>query len=486
MGGYLKMKKVSKIVAVLALSSCMVACGDNGETQGEKSTTEQFENSESITDGDIKDDSGEPETKNEENLGEDEKTDSDKEQLDSTTNSTEGKLEELGLVFEKTKIMEEKGCSAYVTNYEVLESGECKLTVHLENKTGKTGYTFEVENIRVNDEKCKYTNSYKIEPGKSVEDYVIISAEEFKDKAGKWDTTIDITVQVNKYDSNYYIAGGRVILHPYGQIFTDEHIKITSDETTIIDNDIVKISVLEFCHNNFEDCTLKVEIENKTDESYRITCEQIAINGVTTNESLWLDDHLWINLNGGEKKVYNCHFEDRIFEEIYGINRYTDVQLIFECKDDVENSEEYREGLVNDIAPVVHIYPYGKEEAHKENVKQLIGGSVIYDDKLCTIVMNNDKGQFEFACLNKTEEVLDFYFMNVYFDDKKANMMAGVDPSVYPYIAINTQPGIIGYHIFGTPSSKMRFELRIGVKGGFLSDFTKYASKEFEFSVKNN
>lgn len=480
------MKKISKILAVLALSSCMVACGDNGEMPDEKSTTGQLENSESITDGDTKDDSGENETKNEEASGEGEKTDSDKEQLDSTINSTKGKLEKLDLVFEKTKIMEGKGCSAYVTNYEILESGECKLTVHLENKTGKKGYTFEIENVKVNDVKCKYTSSHKIEPGKSVDDYIIITAEEFKDKAGKWDTTVDITVNVKDYDSKIHnVGGGREILHPYGQIFTDEHIEITSDETTIIDNDIVKIRVLEFCHNNFEDCTLKVEIENKTDELYRIKCEKIAINGVAINENFWLDKEILISLNGGEKKVYNCHFEDKIFEETYGINRYTDVQLIFECKDDVENSEEYREGLVNDSAPVVHIYPYGKEQAHKENVKQLIGGSVIYEDKLCTVVMNGDKGYFEFLCLNKTDEVLDFYFMNVYIDGKKVDMM-GLDPSVYPYVSINTPAGIMGYQDFVLCSSKIKFELSIGIKEGLLSDFKEYASKKFELSVKDN
>lgn len=288
MAGYLKMKKLCTIAAILALSSCMVACGDSGEREDEKLTTSQFENSENITEGDIKGENDENRTNNEENFGGDgNKNENDKEQGEINSNSSKGRLEELGLVFEKTKIMEEKGCSAYVTNFEILENDECKVAVHMENKTGKKAYTFEIENVRVNDEKCHYKSSYKIEPGESVDDYVIITAEEFKDKAGKWDTIVDITVKLKDYDSKIHnVAGGREIIHPYGQIFTDEHIKITSDETTIIDNDIVKIRVLEFCHNNFNDCTMKVEIENKTDVEYRYNGEKRAVNGIMYSKSM--------------------------------------------------------------------------------------------------------------------------------------------------------------------------------------------------------
>ena len=59
MGGYLKMKKLCTIAAILALSSCMVACGDSGKREDEKLTTSQFENSENITEGDIKDENDE-------------------------------------------------------------------------------------------------------------------------------------------------------------------------------------------------------------------------------------------------------------------------------------------------------------------------------------------------------------------------------------------------------------------------------------------
>lgn len=190
--------------------------------------------------------------------------------------------------------------------------------------------------------------------------------------------------------------------------------EVKFEEFTAIDNDECSVIIKELDPDNLWGYTIKVILENKSDDiTYMFSVESASVNNVKT------DPLFAAEVAPGKKSNEDISFTTNSLKE-NGITEFTDIELVFRVYDtnDWMADEAARE--------TVHIYPYG-EDAAEPFVRESSADDIVLtdNDAITAVVTGYDKDDIW------------GYTVNVYFLNKTENelMFAVEDASVNGFMA---------------------------------------------------
>lgn len=151
--------------------------------------------------------------------------------------------------------------------------------------------------------------------------------------------------------------------------------KVTFEELTVVDNDQCSIKIIGVDPDNFWGYSVKVELENKSqDTTYMFSVTDAAVCGIQTTPLFATE------VTAGKKAVDDIIFLDTDLTD-NGITAYTDIELFFRVYDNDDWSAD-------DIAKVsTHIYPYGEDKASTYQRAPQDTDQVIVDNEYATVTI---------------------------------------------------------------------------------------------------
>ncbi len=200
--------------------------------------------------------------------------------------------------------------------------------------------------------------------------------------------------------------------------------EITFTETTVVDNEKCSVVITEIDPDGFWGYTLKVHLENKTEDiNYTYVVENATINGVQ-EEPLFFAE-----VAPGKKANEEISFSlDESINDLIG--DYTDIELTFRVYDGDWNTDD----AANET---VHVYPYGEDKATKYVRASLDTDNVLVDNEYATVIVTGyDENSFW------------GYDVNLFIENKSdKNLMVSVDNASIngimadPFYAVAVLPG---------------------------------------------
>lgn len=158
--------------------------------------------------------------------------------------------------------------------------------------------------------------------------------------------------------------------------------QISFDGITVVDNDECSISIVEIDPDNIWGYTLKVNLENKSeDKTYMFSVESAAVDG------LQCDPLYATEVAAGKKSVDTISFSDSSLKE--NDVKFSDIELRFRVYD----SDDWAADAV--AKETVHVYPFGEENAETFERPKLSSDNVIIDNEYVTVtVIGQDADNF--------------------------------------------------------------------------------------------
>ena len=173
--------------------------------------------------------------------------------------------------------------------------------------------------------------------------------------------------------------------------------QIDFEEVLVVDNEECTIKITGIEEEAFWGNTLKVYVENKSeDKTYMVAVQNASVNGVET------DPLFSAEIAAGKKANEEMHFMDSTLEE-NGVGKFTDIEITFRVYDS-------NDWLAEEVAiETVHIYPYGEEKAETFVREEQESDIVLVDNESVKVVVvgcekNETWGyQVEMFLVNKTD-----------------------------------------------------------------------------------
>ncbi|MBE6701506.1 MAG: hypothetical protein E7582_06450 [Ruminococcaceae bacterium] len=241
--------------------------------------------------------------------------------------------------------------------------------------------------------------------------------------------------------------------------------EITFDGLVAIDNAECTVKVTEIDPDNMWGYTLKVQLENKSDDkTYMFSVQDAAINGVQC------DPFFATEVAAGKKSNEQISFTKGELDK-NGIKDYTDIELSFRVYD----SDDW---MSDDVAKeTVHIYPYGEENATKFVRTSQTTDTVLVDNEYVTVIVtgyeNDDVWGYtaKLFLLNKTDK-------NVMFSVDEASVNGYMAD---PFFATSVSSGKCAFSSMSwsdstleengiTDVEEIEFNLRVYDEDNWLSD----------------
>ena len=165
-----------------------------------------------------------------------------------------------------------------------------------------------------------------------------------------------------------------------------------------VDNEECMIKVTEIDPDNIWGYTLKVQLENKSDDkTYMFSVESAAINGVQC------DPFFATEVAANKKANKEIIFAGNELKE-NGVKDYTDIELSFRVYD----SNDWTAEAV--AKATIHVYPYGESKAAKYERVPQESDTIIIDNEYVTVIVTGyeDDSIWGYTAnlflLNKTEK----------------------------------------------------------------------------------
>ena len=201
------------------------------------------------------------------------------------------------------------------------------------------------------------------------------------------------------------------------------------DEVVVVDNDecVIRITGAEI--NDYDEFTLKAYLENKSsDTTYMYTVMDATVNGISS------DPLFAMEVAPGKKAQKEISFWDDSLEE-NNVTRFTDIGLSFR----VYNTDDYMADPVAE--PMVHIYPYGEDQAERFVREPQDSDIVLVDTDEITVV-----------AIGKEYDELWGQSVKIFIDNRTDNylMVTADDVSVNgymvdPFFATEISPDSCGF-----------------------------------------
>ena len=148
-----------------------------------------------------------------------------------------------------------------------------------------------------------------------------------------------------------------------------------AEEIVIADNDECTVKITGIDPDNVWGYTLNAYLENKSsDKTYMFAVEYAAINGVQT------DPLFATEVAAGKKTNAEISFFDENLEK-NNIGDFTDIEISFIVYD----TDNWADDYVAD--EIVHIYPYGEENAVTFTREAQNSDNVILDNEYATVIV---------------------------------------------------------------------------------------------------
>ena len=190
--------------------------------------------------------------------------------------------------------------------------------------------------------------------------------------------------------------------------------KTSFSKQVVVDNDDCKITVTKLDLDNKYGPTLKVQLENKSEDKMLVfILDTAAINGVQSSA------YMYQAVEAGKKDTREIVFSDEAFTK-HDIGDYTDIELSFRVRDN-DNWE------ADPVAEeTVHIYPYGENKATTYVRQEQKSDTVLIDNESVSIIALDFEDEAEYQdlnlfILNKTDKTIEINANNVSVNGFMAN-----------------------------------------------------------------
>lgn len=200
--------------------------------------------------------------------------------------------------------------------------------------------------------------------------------------------------------------------------------QIKFQETVLVDNEDMLVKINDVKNDTVWGYTLKVQIENRTDQDLMFTLNDVSVNGYMC------DPFFATTVTAGMKANKDISFSTDSFQEI-GIENVTDIAFelrVYDSKN-IADDELVEEDFV--------IYPMGKDAAKDYPRESQEGDIVLFDNEQCTMIVTGFDPDSIWG-----------YSANVYLVNKTDDtlMFSVGDAAVNgfmcdPYFAVSVAPG---------------------------------------------
>lgn len=193
-----------------------------------------------------------------------------------------------------------------------------------------------------------------------------------------------------------------------------QNAEVPFEELVVVDNNECAINITGIDLDNIWGYTLKVKLENKSDEkTYMFSVQSAAINGVES------DPFFATEVAPSKKSNNDISFSDDTFKDI-GIKEVTDIEITFKVYD----SNDWMADAV--ALETVHVYPFGKEKATIFTRESQPTDTVLFNDENVSVIV-----------IGYTQDSIWGYTVNLYLANKTdIPLMYAVDEvSVNDYMA---------------------------------------------------
>lgn len=151
--------------------------------------------------------------------------------------------------------------------------------------------------------------------------------------------------------------------------------ELSFQELTVVDNEYCTIKITGIDPDNLFGYTLNAHLENKSsDKTYMFSVQSASVNGVQS------DPLFASEVAAGKKANETITFMSPELEE-NGIVDFTDIELAFRVYD----SDDWMADPVAE--PIVHVYPYGEENAVAFTREALENDIVLVDNEFATVIV---------------------------------------------------------------------------------------------------
>lgn len=323
---------------------------------------------------------------------------------EETTLAEKEEAEEKSFSFKETVVADKDAYSIKVTklNPDAKEGYEVKL--ELVNKDEKK-LNFYLEAVFVNGVQAEVFFGEDVPAGKTANTSFYVEKEIFEKNGMKEFNSVEMNFSVNdaeNWNADPIAVEGAVI-YPYGEKYGESYKRESlPSDIVLIDNDIVKMTVIGWEKDKYGDFRLTFYMENRSDsKEYRYVVESCAVNGVQTG-----------CINGYDVSAGKVSFgEFSVIDESLkenGITEFTDIRLDI----GVIEAESWEADYV--ARESVNIYPEGIDKAVKYEREAKAADVVLADNDYATVIAEGfDSQGADFATLklyfiNKTDKALTF------------------------------------------------------------------------------
>ena len=182
------------------------------------------------------------------------------------------------------------------------------------------------------------------------------------------------------------------------------------EEVVVVDNDDIKISITEIKDVDvFDDYTINLFLENKTDKKVIFNTEGVTVNGIDT------DALLYAQLQAGTTHENRININAENWAEL-GIENVTDIGMNFKA---------FVYGEEPLYAETFHYYPMGDDKAEVVEREVSEDDLVIMDNEYAKITyLGESVNEYETQCLdlyieNKTDVTTTFQVLTVYINGQR-------------------------------------------------------------------
>ena len=226
---------------------------------------------------------------------------------DATENSTEEQKELIPVEFEPVVVVDDDNCYIEIVGYADDYIGKT-IEIKLENRSDSTDYIFSTDYVVVDGVEVQTLLYQQVNPGESAEAKISITGDDLE-KIGLTEYT-DIALSFvvdNGTDifSDAVVEGVVAHIYPYGEENASVFVREPKDtDVVIVDNEYVKVTVIESDFNILNWYDVYTYIENKSDKQLCLYMENVTVNGKGSSP------FFFPTVTAGNSTVNNCMFID--------------------------------------------------------------------------------------------------------------------------------------------------------------------------------
>ncbi len=238
---------------------------------------------------------------------------------------------------EPITVVDNEECRIEITELEPDNIWGYSVKATLENKSKDVTYMFAIDQAAINNVSTDPVWASEVAPGKKSNETISFTDSYLTENNIGDVSDIELTFRV--YDTDNWdadpVAKETVHVYPKGEENAAKFVREDQDgDNVLVDNDQVKVVVIDTGVDEIWGYTVKLYIENKTDKTAMVAVDESSVNG-------FMEDPFWATTVGaGQVRFSNIYWSNEALEND-GISKVEEVEFKLRAYDDNDYEKEY-------------------------------------------------------------------------------------------------------------------------------------------------